>query len=356
MSVLSAGIPAALTAFALIGGVACTDAEPAADPTLPATSSPRSPSPEESAPSAEPSTPSPRSQPSFREFDVPAGARPHDVAPGADGVVWFTAQGSGHLGRLDPATGESRMIPLGGGSRPHGVIVGPGGVPWVTDGGLNAIVRVDPESLEVQRFPLPGGNANLNTAAFDGAGILWFTGQNGIYGRLNTNTGRVRVFGAPRGRGPYGIAATPDGTVWFSSLAGSYIARVDGGNDLTVVDVPTSGGGARRVWSDSTGRLWVTEWFAGKLARYDPGTQRWAEWDLPGRAPQPYAVFVDERDLVWVSDFGANALLRFDPARERFTSFRFPSAAAEVRQLLGRPGQVWGAGSNVDTLVVLRTG
>ena len=63
----------------------------------------------------------------MQEYPVPAGSRPHDVAPAADGrSVWYTAQGSGQLGLLDPATGESRLIPLGEGSAPHGVIVGPG--------------------------------------------------------------------------------------------------------------------------------------------------------------------------------------------------------------------------------------
>ena len=104
-----------------------------------------------------------------QEYPVPAGSRPHDVAPAAEGrSVWYTAQGSGELGLLDPATGESRLIPLGEGSAPHGVIVGPDGAPWITDGGLNAIVRVDPRTEKVDRYPLPPerGSANLNTAAF----------------------------------------------------------------------------------------------------------------------------------------------------------------------------------------------
>lgn len=41
----------------------------------------------------------------LEEYGVPAGSRPHDVAVAADGTVWYTAQGSGGLGRLDPATG-----------------------------------------------------------------------------------------------------------------------------------------------------------------------------------------------------------------------------------------------------------
>src|SRR5829696_598487 len=95
-----------------------------------------------------------------QEYPVPAGSRPHDVAPAADGrSVWYTAQGSGQLGLLDPATGESRLIRLGDGSAPHGVIVGPDGAPWVTDGGLNAIVRVHPRTGKVDRYPLPSGRA-----------------------------------------------------------------------------------------------------------------------------------------------------------------------------------------------------
>src|SRR4051794_5527986 len=78
-----------------------------------------------------------------KEYAVPAGSHPHDVAPARDGTVWYTAQGAGKLGRLDPATGKVTEVPLGDGSAPHGVIVGPDGAAWVTDGGLNAIVRVD---------------------------------------------------------------------------------------------------------------------------------------------------------------------------------------------------------------------
>src|SRR4051812_24114040 len=71
------------------------------------------------------------SKPMLQEFAVPLGSRPHDVAPAPDGSVWYTAQGSGQLGRLDPATGKIYSVALGQGSAPHGVIVGPDGAPWV---------------------------------------------------------------------------------------------------------------------------------------------------------------------------------------------------------------------------------
>jgi virginiamycin B lyase len=294
----------------------------------------------------------------LREYAVPAGSHPHDVAPARDGGVWYTAQAAGALGWLDPHMGRTRHTPLGIGSAPHGVIVGPDGAPWITDGGLNAIVRVDPRTraVKVYRLPASAPEANLNTAVFDHAGRLWFTGQSGFYGRLDPGSGRMRVWRAPGGFGPYGITVTPRGDVYYASLAGSHIARIDVSSGTAPrIEPPTRDQGARRVWSDSRGRIWVSEWNAGQLGMYDPASRRWREWRLPGAAPQAYAVYVDDRDVVWVTDFGANALVRFDPRTEGFTVYRHRTLGAAVRQLLGRRGEVWGAESGLDRLVVART-
>ncbi len=291
----------------------------------------------------------------MQEFSLPPGARPHDVAPAPDGSVWYSAQPIGQLGKLDPTTGATRHIPLGAGSRPHGVIVGPDGAPWLTDGGQNAIVRVDPFTEQVQVFRLPGPLANLNTAAFDGRGIHWFTGQGGYYGRLDPNTGDLQVWNSPRGGGPYGIAATPAGQVYYASLAGNHIAKINlETGDVAVIDPPTADQGARRVWSDSLGRIWVSEWNAGQVGLYDPSTGGWREWRLPGDRPQAYAVYVDERDGVWLSEWTSNSMVRFNPSTETFDVFPIPSPRADVRQILGRPGEVWAAESGQDKLILLR--
>ncbi|MBZ0287178.1 MAG: SMP-30/gluconolactonase/LRE family protein, partial [Anaerolineae bacterium] len=228
------------------------------------------------------------------EFPVPSGSHPHDVAPAEDGTVWYTSQFTGELGKLDPESGEVSLIKLGPNSAPHGVIVGPDGAPWITDSGLNAIVRVDPETEAVDTYPLPiSASANLNTAAFDAAGVLWFTGQAGYYGRLDPETGQLDAYEAPRGRGPYGITGTPDGKVFYASLAGNHIAQIDAEtHESTVIEPPTSGQGSRRVWTDSTGRIWVSQFNAGQVAVYDPATEEWREWKLPGASPRAYAVYV----------------------------------------------------------------
>ncbi len=193
-------------------------------------------------------------------------------------------------------------------------------------------MRVGWPDRKVSAFPLPAGlpHVNLNTAAFDRDGDLWFTGQLGYVGKLTVKTGQVRAGVVPRGRGPYGICATPAGEIWWCSLAGSYIARVDRRTGESVmVEPPTRGQGARRIWSDSRGRLWVAEWNSGQLSMHDPQARTWKEWRLPGQSPQPYAVYVDERDRVWVSDFGGNAVFVFDAGTGEVRALRH---AAPERQ------------------------
>ncbi len=291
-----------------------------------------------------------------RYYPVPAGSRPHDVAAAPDGSVWYTAQGTGELGRLDPKTGKTEHIALGRGSAPHGVIVGPDGAAWVTDSGQNAIVRVDPVSKAVKLFPMPPGTpyANLNTAAFDKAGLLWYTGQSGYYGSVNPGTGEVRIWPAPGGRGPYGITATPLGEIYYSSLAGNHIARIDTANgQATVIEPPTRNQGARRVWSDSKGQIWVSEWNSGNLSMYSPATQSWKQWAPPVPNPKTYSVWVDPKDKVWITEWNSNAIMRFDPVTQKFESFPSNKGSAAVRQMLGRAGEAWGAESGNDRLVVV---
>ena len=290
-------------------------------------------------------------------FDVTRGSHPHDVAaaPAPGGSVYYTAQSTGKLGILDPGTGKIEEIALGPRSAPHGVIVGPDGAPWVTDGGQNAIVRVDPKTREVRVWPLPRdtGYANLNTLTFDRKGRVWFTGQSGYYGRLDPATNDVKVWKAPGGRGAYGMATTPGGDVYYASLAGNHIARIDiETGEATVIEPPTKGQGARRVWANSRGQIWVSYWNTGHVGMYDPPTRAWREWKLPGNA-HTYSVWVDDKDKVWLTDWATNAIVKFDPVTEKFASFPSTRANADVRQMLGRSGEAWGAESDVDRLVMV---
>ncbi|MDB5858170.1 MAG: Twin-arginine translocation pathway signal [Ramlibacter sp.] len=301
-----------------------------------------------------------QSRPGLQSWKL-ATARPtgiHDLAPAPDGGVWFTAQASGHLGWFDPSSGRTELVALGTGSAPHGVIQGPDHAAWVTDGGQNAIARVSWPQRAVTLYRLPAGSpyANLNTCAFDGAGDLWFTGQGGYVGKVAVKSGQVTVQQSPRGRGPYGICATPAGEIWWCSLAGSFIAQMDRRTgESRIVEPPTRDQGARRVWSDSRGRIWVSEWNSGNLSMHDPSANSWRTWKLPGARPRTYAVYVDERDIVWASDWGGNAMFSFDPRSEQFERHAMARESTNIRQILGRKGEVWLPESGTEHITVIRT-
>ena len=168
----------------------------------------------------------------------------------------------------------------------------------------------------------------------------------------------MQVWDAPRGNGPYGIALTPQGTVWYVSLAGNYLAEIDR---------TTRHAAHRRAADAAAGR-------APRVVR-QPGTavdqrmeqrqrlharpastgagRSWKKWKLPGERPRCYSVYVDDRDAVWLTDFAANAIVRFDPKTETFLSFPSDKSGANVRQMAGRPGEAWGGEFGTNRLVVI---
>ena len=59
--------------------------------------------------------------------------------------------------------------------------------------------------------------------------------------------------------------------------------------------------------------------------------------------------------MVWATDWSNNAVLRFDPRTEKFDVLTLPRPAASIRQILGRPGEVWLPESGTGFISVIRT-
>ena len=83
-------------------------------------------------------------------FEVPDIKGSRDVTDAGDGTIWVCGQRNGVLGRFDPRTSQTKVIPLGDGAAPHGVVRGPDGAAWVTEGGQNAIARIDDKTHKVE--------------------------------------------------------------------------------------------------------------------------------------------------------------------------------------------------------------
>ena len=49
-------------------------------------------------------------------------------------------------------------------------------------------------------------------------------------------------------------------------------------------------------------------------------------------------------------------MFNFGPVREQFERYDFPRQATNIRQILGRQGEVWLPESGTETISVIRTG
>ena len=108
----------------------------------------------------------------FKEY--PALASPcsmNRVMVDKEGIVWYSLNRSGLLGRLDPETGsqkeypvlpfrEDRTIPL---SSPYGIMADHKNKVWFGDQGLGgALIKFDPDTEKFSYYPLPRKTDNPN--------------------------------------------------------------------------------------------------------------------------------------------------------------------------------------------------
>src|SRR5438445_276758 len=136
---------------------------------------------------------------------------------------------------------------------------------------------------------------------------------------------------------PHCLVAAPDGLIWFAEAEGHRTGRVGGRTGkVTEFRTPTPNSGVRRLAIDRSGGIWMSYNRAGKVARFDPSTKAFKEYDAPGGPRgQPYSIEVDSTGHVWFSQFDPteNDLVELDPATGKMTSYKIPGGPALVRKL-----------------------
>ena len=116
------------------------------------------------------------------------------------------------------------------------------------------------------RSPSRTGSARGQiTIATDGQ--IWFTSRfvpQGV-GRLDPTTGVVTTFPTPSNPGPEGIAASPDGSVWFTQTTKGNIARIDNSGVITEAKA-VKGSEPFGITVAPNGDPWYTMMAANKIA------------------------------------------------------------------------------------------
>ncbi len=271
---------------------------------------------------------------------VTPGSRPHDPLATRDGALWYTGQLNNTMGRVDPATGQSREFRMKSPqTAPHGLVEDRAGNIWFTGNFLGLIGRLDPRTGEVTEYPLPDPAVrDPHSLVFDQQGILWFTSQVGNrVGRLDPKTGEIRLVQPPTAASrPYGIQVDSKGVPWFVQFGTNKVGRIDPRTlAITEYVLPNPAARPRRLAIGPDDVIWYTDFARGYLGRLDPASGVVTEWLSPsGAKSAPYGI-VFTKGALWYSESVAkpNTLVRFDPATARFQSWAIPGGGDIVRNM-----------------------
>jgi virginiamycin B lyase len=119
------------------------------------------------------------------EFDTGSGSAPRRMAAAPDGTLWVTLFGNGKLLHFDPVAGKpikQYALPAGPQGGPYAVTIDAAGMVWANEINTDTVVRLDPATGQMRIVPLPTANAGIRKMIVDASGRLWYMGSHN--GRL----------------------------------------------------------------------------------------------------------------------------------------------------------------------------
>ncbi|MDX2166890.1 MAG: choice-of-anchor D domain-containing protein [Deltaproteobacteria bacterium] len=197
----------------------------------------------------------------------------------------------------------------------------------------------------ITEFPVLTPNARPFGIAAGPDGNLWFTEADaGRIGRI-TPEGNIVEFpplAACPGRAsspfPAGITTGPDGNLWFTDDNCAQIGRMTPSGDVIKYNLPVAGSGARFIVSGPDGNLWFTEGTAGRVGRITTAGVI-TEVTLPsGGNPQGIAVGGDGN--LWFGELSGKKLGRLT-LLGALTEYPLPSMVGAYGVTAGPDGNVW---------------
>ncbi|HEY0393161.1 MAG TPA: hypothetical protein VGD01_01575 [Candidatus Elarobacter sp.] len=176
---------------------------------------------------------------------------PFAILSGPDSATWvLTFSG---MVRLNP-DGTTTLAPVATATTGSGVALGPDGAFWIAEFG-GAIERV-PVHGAPQRFSV-GGHPERITAGADGA--LWFLDDAGLVRRMTTAGSATTVYATGSFSESDAIASGGDGGVWLTHASGNELIRVSADGTIGRYAVPAEGTLPSGIAAAPDGTLYFVE-------------------------------------------------------------------------------------------------
>lgn len=267
------------------------------------------------------------------------------------GNVWLTERTRDAPGilRLDPRTGVFTSYPTPNPDwSPHGIVVDPvepERYVWWAGRGVD-VARLDTTTGEMKGYgdtenPMRWGG---HTPVFDSKGDLWWTLiAKDQLGKWERATDQVKRWSIPtKGGRPYGVLVDHEDNIWLAEFYTCKVARFNPATEaFTEFESPSAPCSLRRLGLDSKGTIWYGAFSTGMLGKLDPATGEMEEYKI-GRFSEPYEAWADPDDRIWITDGGQGGMLvRFDPVTETFTYYPSPQRSDMPKMAITREGAIW---------------
>src|SRR5688572_971146 len=164
----------------------------------------------------------PGANPSFAgkvtEWPVPTPRFARDPAIAPDGNIYIAVMSGNKVARFDTKTQTFKEWDMPAGHRPHGLLVDKQGMVWTTGNGNGTIGKLDPTSGKIVEYKTPSGGGGPHTLVInDDQSTIWFTMQSGNkVASLDTQSGAIKEYASSGG--PYGLSIDKAGNVWFCRM------------------------------------------------------------------------------------------------------------------------------------------
>ena len=203
--------------------------------------------------------------------------------------------------------------------------------------------------LSITEYPVAAGSAPIGIAAGPD-GNLYYTEQTATtnaIGVMDTNGNVLHEFPIPTPNGkPQMIVAGPDGNMWFAEINGGNLASISTDGLGTITEYPLPSGNAPLFLAvGPDGNIWFSEG-GNKIGFLDlaGGTYAITEYHVPTPSSLPIGIAAGPDGNIWFTEKFGNKVGKLDLAGGTFafTEFDIPSFDSQpVGIVAGPDGNVW---------------
>jgi streptogramin lyase len=272
-------------------------------------------------------------------YDMPGpGRMPWTAAPDKDGKFWIAEYGNANkIARLDPVSGEMVEFPVPNPNSAaiHSAVPAPDGSVWLTERGGYYLGRWDPQTQKVEEFK---DTWDKHTARVAQDGTVWSTGGMTKFDPKTKEFTHIAEI-----PNVYGLAEAKDGTLWFAeNIKDGHIGKIDPKTYKVTKYFPPSTQQPRRIQVAADGMVWFAGLQRGKIAKFDPASEKFTEFALPGPHASPYALGITNDYQVGYSSEHQDVVGRLDPESAKVVEYPIPFSDNGMRDFFkDAQGRLW---------------